>query len=293
MTNAEKGILMLCCSLGENVMPLPPRQFHGLRKQLELMDAPSDKELTESDLRELGVGYTTAARIVRLLDRERQLDAYLAAGWRSGVCPVTRLNPFYPRCLEQRLGASAPPVLFAKGDVSLLKTSCVGLVGSRRLLEENRRFACRIGELAAVEGYALVSGGAFGADRAAQDACLQNGGRVIVFTPEELYRQPEKERVLYCSEEGWQVEFSAQRALSRNRLIHAMGEKTFVAQCEYRKGGSWRGAEENLKNGYSTVFVFWDGSRGAVGLLEEGAIEVVDPVTIRGLKTGQQSFFEE
>lgn len=293
MTGAEKGLMMLCCQLGnESVRTMTYRQFHGLRKRIEELHCPADKELTESDLRSVGIPSDLAVQILRMLDRERELETYLVRASQYGIYPITRLHQDYPRILEQRLKGTAPTVLFCKGDASMLKQSCVSLVGSRKIEEANRRFAWRVGELAAKEGFCLVSGGAAGADRSAQDACLQNGGRVVVFTPDRLDKQPENDKILYCSENGWDLGFTAQRALSRNRLIHAMGEKTFVAQCSPGQGGSWRGAEENLKNGYSRLFVYWDESEGAISLLRNGAVEVTELHSIRELKTGQQSFLE-
>lgn len=292
MTGAEKGILMLCCPLGsEAETVLSYRQFYGLRKRMETLSCPADKDLTESDLRCLGISSKTASQILRLLDRERQLDAYLAGGWQREIYPLTRLDPAYPYILEQKLQDIAPPVMFCKGNPEILKMPCISVVGSRRIRETNRQFACRVGELAAREGYAIVSGGALGADSAAQEACLHNGGNVIVFTPGRLDKTKEHPHILYCSESGWEIGFSAQRALSRNRLIHAMGNKSVVAQCSYGHGGSWRGAEENLRNRYTPLFVYWDGSRGAMGLLEQGAVEVTELNSLSELRTGQETFF--
>lgn len=291
MTNAEKGLLMLTCPLGdESITTMTYRQFHGLRKRMSELTCGCDKEMTESDLRAVGLPAETAKQILLLLDREAQLDAYLKRAAQYGITTVTRVHPSYPRFLEQKLKGLAPPALFCKGDLQLLETPCISVVGSRKIRESNAKFARQIGEIAAQEGYTLVSGGAVGADSIAQDACLQNGGNVIVFTPERLDKKKECPNVLCCSEYGWDMNFSAYRALDRNRLIHAMGEKSFVAQCEFGRGGSWRGAEENLKNGYSTVFVFWDGSAGAAGLLERGAIEISELQSLRELKTGQIAF---
>lgn len=292
MTAAEKGLLMLCSRLGDaGVTPLSHRQFHGLRKRISLLACESEKDLTETDLRAMGIPSDTAVQILRLLDRDVQLYDYLTAGETFGISTITRIHPDYPRVLEQKLRGSAPPVLFCKGDTSLFSSHCVALVGSRKLMETNRRFARKVGELAAKEGYTLVSGGAVGADFEAQQACLANGGSVIEFTPERLDQKKAHPHILYCSEEGWDLPFTSHRALGRNRLIHAMGEKTFVAQCANGHGGSWRGAEENLRNGYSALFVFWDGSEGAASLLSMGAVEVMQLHSVRELKTGQETFF--
>ena len=64
------------------------------------------------------------------------------------------------------------------------------------------------------------------------------------------------------------------RALGRNYLIHAMGEKTLVAQCRAGSGGTWDGTTENLKHGWSPVFVHDDGTPGAGALIERGAAAV-------------------
>lgn len=287
MTGAQKGILMLTCPLGEAVQPLEYRQFHMLRQRIVDAVSAQSRELQQSDLLAMGVSQTLSAHILRLLDRQRQLEFYLTAAARRGIEPLTRIDPAFPRKLEQILGSACPPALFYKGNPDFLELPCIAVVGSRKLEEPNRRFAWRVGELAAKEGYAIVSGGAMGADFAAQDACLQNGGKVIVFTPESLEALRYRDQVLYLSEEGWELEFSAKRALSRNRLIHAMGEKTFVARCDYGKGGSWRGAEENLRNGYSTLFVYDDGSAGSRGLVALGAIGVRQLTSLRDIKTDQ------
>ena len=291
MTGAEMGILMLTCPLGEDVQPLEYHQFHFLRQQLASAQPTEDRDLGEADLRAMGLSRDFSAQIIRLLDRQRQLEFYLSAAARRGITPLTRLDGVFPRKLEEKLRTACPPALFCKGNPDLLSLPAIAAVGSRRIDEPNQRFAWHVGELAAKEGYAVVSGGAMGADFAAQDACLQNGGKVIVFTPEPLESFRYKENVVYLSEEGWEMEFTARRALNRNRLIHAMGEKSFVAQCSYGKGGSWRGAEENLRQGYSPLFVYDDGRSGAKGLMERGAIGVREIASIRNMKNDQQSFF--
>ena len=76
---------------------------------------------------------------------------------------------------------------------------------------------------------------------------------MISVVADRLEDHREKENVLYLSEEGYDMAFSAQRALSRNRVIHALGIKTFVAQSRLI-GGTWDGTTNNLKNGFSSVF---------------------------------------
>ena len=295
MTAAERGVLLLCAAMGDAERPLTMAQFRALSLRAQAHGAPGgdlSAELTRSDLLRLGCTGTETEQVLALLARERALDDYLAAAEREQIVPLTRITAAYPEPLARRLHTSCPPVLFARGDLLLMRRRCIALTGSRALVEAGRRFARRVGELAACEGYTLVSGGAPGADSEAQEACLRAGGSVIVFTPQRLCDQPLREHMLYLSEGGWTLPFSAPRALSRNRLIHAMGEKTLVAQTGFGSGGTWSGALENLRHGWSTLYVHDDGSEGAAALIARGAEPVRELGSLSGLTPAQARFCE-
>ena len=181
-------------------------------------------------------------------------------------------------------------VLFAKGDETPLSMRCISVVGSRELTEGGRAFAEAAGRLIARSGYALCSGGAMGADRAAQEACLTAGGSAVVFPAGRLLDCPAQAHVLYLAEQGYDLPFSAQRALSRNHFIHAMGEKTLVAQCRAGAGGTWDGTTENLRHGWSPVFVSDDGSEGAQALIARGAVPVRTLSGLDALQPAQLQF---
>lgn len=273
MRGAERGFLLLSSSLGDpNRKPLTTAQLRTLADrswQLERKDP--DAELCPEDLFSLGYSPDMAQRILSLLSHEQQLSYYLSKARREGCVPITRVSDGYPLAVRKRLGLDSPGVLWAKGDVSLLERPKIALVGSRDIRNANREFAKEAGRQAALQGYVLVSGNARGADRIAQDACLRAGGQVIVVAADRLLDYPEREHVLVLSEEDYDLDFSAQRALSRNRLIHALGEKTLVAQCADAMGGTWDGTVKNLKNGWSPVFAFADGSAGIARLAQMGA----------------------
>ena len=113
-----------------------------------------------------------------------------------------------------------------------------------------------------------MSGNARGADQTAQNACLEAGGKVVCVVADSLAEHTLRENVLYISEDDFDAPFSAQRALSRNRVIHSLGSCAFVAQCGYQTGGTWDGTVKNLRFGWSDVYCFADGSP-ACGLLGE------------------------
>lgn len=273
MNPRQAGFLLLTSHLGNPERKvLSVAQLRTLADRMRSMQKPAeDRELNEKDLIQLGYGREMARRIVALLEEEALLGRYLARGERAGCRPVTRLHGEYPRILRQRLGLDSPGCLWVRGDAAILNTPAISLVGSRELAPANRKFAEAVGRMAAEKGLTLVSGNARGADRTAQEACLRSGGRVISIVADELHKQPCRENLLYVSEEGFDEPFSAQRALSRNRCIHALGQIVFVAQSHLHKGGTWDGTAKNLRFGWSTVACFRDGSEASRELEQMGA----------------------
>lgn len=286
MNKKEAGFLLLTGHLGDpDRKPLTVHQFMDLSRRMRTVSPPQeDGELDLAYLTSLGYGKAMGQRILSLLSDEDVLQYYLQRGSRMDCVPLSRIHPAYPHALRQRLGLDAPGCLWAKGDVTLLNTPVVSLVGSRDLFPENRAFAREVGRQAALQGYTLVSGNARGADTVAQNAALEAGGCVISIVADELSRKNLKERVLYLSEDDFDAPFSAQRALSRNRCIHGLSEKTFVAQCGMGKGGTWDGSIRNLRHSWSPLFVFDDKSTASEFLARQGA-DLVHPEALSNLSS--------
>ena len=110
--------------------------------------------------------------------------------------------------------------------------------------------------------------------------------------PGILSEQKPRENVLYLTEDGYDLPFSAARALHRNQLIHMLGVKTLAVQCTYGSGGTWKGCIENLKHGWSELYVFDDGSEGSHALIEQGANGLSELRSIRDLQPNIISLFE-
>ena len=294
MTGAEYGFLLLTSKLGNpDRKPLTVAQFRELFARSEQLERKEEtRNVTEADLIAIGYGHQMAAHIVELLGEGMLLQRYLQRAKRAGCVPVTRATECYPVALRNRLGLDSPGVLWAKGDLTLLGEPAIALVGSRALRSPNREFAKEVGLQAAKQGWALVSGNARGADKTAQEACLEAGGKVISVVADALEEHSAKENILYLSEDVFDGEFSAQRALSRNRVIHCLGIKTFVAQCGLEKGGTWDGTAKNLQKNWSPVFCFDDGSNAAVELHHLGAklIDISQLTDLAQLQSDTQSF---
>ncbi len=295
LCGGEYAFLLLTSSLGNSERkPLTVAQLRELFRRAEHLERKElHRDLEARDLVSAGYSLQMAQHIVDLLQDEEQVDWYVTRALTACIHPLTRASEGYSLLLRKRLGLDSPGVLWARGDVSLLERPAVSLVGSRELEPQNREFAIEVGRQAAHQGYVLVSGNARGADREAQHACLEAGGRVICVVADGLTDKKEEENVLYLSEDGFDLAFSAPRALSRNRVIHALGERVFVAQCGYQAGGTWSGTVKNLRFGWSEVYCFADGSPAQQLLVDMGAqaIGVEALADISALSTGQKSFW--
>lgn len=293
MTASERGVLLLCSSLGDAAeKPLSGAAFRALQRAVLAGPGLGEGEVTAAALEALGLDPGTSETVAGLLEREPALDRYLDSAQRLGLYPLTRLTPGYPGALREKLGAACPPVFFCAGDLSLLRGPFVGLAGARRLGAKGAAFAKKAGRLAAEEGFTLVTGGAEGADTAALRACLDAGGQAVVFVPDQLSRRRDLagQNCLVCSEGGWDLPFSSARAYARNRYIHCLGERTLIAQTGFEQGGTWQGAAENLRRGWSQLCVHDDGSPGADALIARGATPVAELISIRALQPAQLRF---
>ncbi len=286
MTGAERGFLLLTSHLGNpqrNPLTLPQLRTLSRRVQNSQRVA-QDREVVDTDLKHMGYCSDDVQRMLALLDDDILLEHYLRRQRLLGFACHTRVSQSYPRVLHQRLGDDAPGVLWSLGDISLLDAPKIALVGSRQVLPANRQFAEAVGKAAARQGYVLVSGNASGSDQAAQNACLAHGGRVISVVADELERHGRRERLLYLSEDSFDLPFHRIRALRRNRIIHALGDCVLVNQCSLGVGGTWDGATRNLKEGWCPVHVFQDDSKAAQELIQRGA----NPVSWEELNALQQ-----
>lgn len=296
MKQAERGFLLLTSHLGDpESKPLTVAQFRTLIQRMQnVQKKEGSRHLQAEDLYALGYGQEFAENILSLLHRQEQLDYYVNQGGKWDCYPITRISSLYPAVLRSKLGQDCPGSLWAKGDSTLLSRPAVSLVGSRELLPENENFAREVGRQAAKQGHVLISGNARGADQTAQESCLEYGGQVISIVADSLQKCKDRPGVLYLSEDGWDCGFSAIRAHSRNRLIHAMGALTLVAQCSNGKGGTWKGTEQNLRHHWSPVFCFQDGSQAIRELIQMGAnsVDIFDLTDFGALQKENITLFD-
>lgn len=268
-----EGFVLLSSHLGDPARkPLTSAALRTLTERIHAATPDSRQQpLESSHLLALGYSRREAERIVLLLSQEQLLRQYLKRGEQESCFPLPRGAENYPHKLRRALGGESPGCLWYLGDPALLESPMVSLVGSRELRTDNLRFARAVGAQAAKRGFTLVSGNARGADQAAQESCLASGGRVISVVADSLCRHAPRDNLLYLSLDDFDAEFSAQRALARNRVIHALGGITFVAQSALETGGTWSGTRMNLQRNWSQVVVFRDESPAMRAFCSMGA----------------------
>jgi hypothetical protein len=168
---------------------------------------------------------------------------------------VTSASSCYPRAWVEKLGAGAPPALYACGRLEFLRSECLAVVGSRNPPSRMIRFASKVVESAEAMGYAIVSGGAPGIDRVAASAsvCVEiwPGGLGMRWGAHARGRG----EVLYLSAWPPRELFSTAGAMERNALIYALGRGAFVGHARFKQGGSWHGATDALRRRLTRVLV--------------------------------------
>ena len=182
----------------------------------------------------------TAARVAALDFARRTLAALGAVGGRA-LAPG---DEHYP---GELLDLPDPPaVLFAIGDVSLLRRPMVSIVGTRVATRSGLRVARHLGETVARAGAVVVSGMARGIDAEAHLGALEAGGPTIAVLgtgPDVAYPRAHvtlHRRIAECglllSELPPGERADAGSFPRRNRLIAALGRVTVVVEAGHRSG---------------------------------------------------------
>ncbi len=285
-TEDTKAVLLLCANLARGeAKPLSPREYNACVRALISLDArPCDlltKGLAPALAKASGID---EARLGALLGRGVQLGFALEEWEQSGIWVLSRADKAYPARLKQHLQTQSPPLLFGAGTPSLLEASGLAMVGSRNIDAEAERFARQTAALCASSGMTLVSGGARGVDQISMSAALDAGGTAVGVLADSLLRRSLDRQARNAIAEGrlllvspWHPKagFSVGSAMGRNKLIYALADCTLAVSAEWRKGGTWAGAEEELRRKSPRPVFVRTGPSAPLGnarLLELGAI---------------------
>lgn len=270
---------------------LSPGEYKRLARYLrETQRQPADLVSPDAaDLLRACQPLIDEARLQRLLGRGFLLSQVIERWQARAIWVVSRADAEYPRRLKARLREDAPAVIYGCGDMGLLETGGLAVVGSRHVDDSLIDYTMAVGRLAARAGRTIVSGGAKGIDQAAMRGALEAGGKVSGVLADSLEKTTMNRehrnllldgQLVLISPYDPSAGFNVGNAMQRNKLIYALADASLVVSSDLNKGGTWAGAIEQLdKLKFVPVYVRSTGepSAGLDALRSKGAIPWPNP----------------
>lgn len=142
-----------------------------------------------------------------------------------------------------------PKQLYAKGNIGLLKTNIISIIGSRVCSENGVKLARKFSKELVYQGITIASGMAVGIDTIAHQTTLQEKGKTIavlgngfkhIFPQEnmELYEQIIKDDGLVITEYPPEEKAKSKNFLERNRIVSGLALGILVVEAAHRSGTS-------------------------------------------------------
>ena len=260
---------------------LTPGEYKRLaRHLLEIQRQPADLVSPDaSHLLRACQPVIEEARMQRLLGRGFLLSQVIEHWQARAIWVVSRADAEYPRRLKSRLREDAPAVLYGCGDIGLLGSGGLAVVGSRHVDESLINYTMNVGRLAAQSGRMIVSGGAKGIDQAAMRGALKVTGILADSLEKTTMNREHRNLILdgqlvLISPYDPSAGFNVGHAMQRNKLIYALSDASLIVSSDLNKGGTWAGAVEQLdKLKFVPVYVRSTGtsSAGLDALRRKGA----------------------
>ncbi len=270
---------------------LSPGEYKRLARHLrEIQRQPADLVSPDAaDLMRACQPVIDEVRLQRLLGRGFLLSQVIERWQARAIWVVSRADAEYPRRLKVRLREDAPAVIYGCGDMALLESGGLAVVGSRHVDDSLIDYTMAVGRLAARAGRTLVSGGAKGIDQAAMRGALEAGGKVSGVLADSLEKTTMNRehrnllldgQLVLISPYDPSAGFNVGNAMQRNKLIYALADASLVVSSDLNKGGTWTGAVEQLdKLKLVPVYVRSTGgsSPGLDALRSKGALPWPNP----------------
>lgn len=300
ITERTKAILLFTSYFGKqsdrSIKPLNTREWNKFVRWMGVNSLTPEQFLTssfDSLLEDWKDDKITKERISELLDRRALLALSFEKWIKIGIWVIHRGDQEYPKKLKEKLKDFAPPVLFGVGDKDLLNKKYVGVVGSRKVDEGDLGDAQKIALSANENSYGIVSGGAKGVDESAMLGVLELGGFCLGFVSDSLIRKSSSKifrryisenRLCLLSPFNPEAGFNVGNAMARNKYIYAQSDFTIVVKSDI-KGGTWEGANENLKKRWTPLWVLDKEEKGNKRLIALGAnqLSMTDKVAFETL----------
>jgi len=168
---------------------------------------------------------------------------------------ISYFDKEYPQKLKD--GTNPPPLLFAKGDISLLHTQTIAVIGTRKATPIGKENAKKTTNFLAKSGYTILSGLAFGIDKIAHKETLRLNKQTIAVLPliDTIYPKQNKDLVdeilqkggLLVSENMPNTPFRSYQLVQRDRIQSALSDSVFVIETT-KDGGSMYATLDAIKH---------------------------------------------
>ena len=219
---------------------------------------------------------------------DTRAEAALAA---CGAQTLSLSDERYPALL--RTIYDPPPLLYVRGDLSLLQEAQLAVVGSRRASPAGLRVAQALSGQLTKAGLHICSGLALGIDGAAHRGALRSGGKSIAVMAtgiDRIYPQRHRQLAAELEQVGCLVtEFppgtppQRQNFPRRNRIISGLSLGVLVVEAAL-PSGSLITAGTAMEQGREVFALPWSmlhkGGQGCLRLIRDGAkmVQTVDDI---------------
>lgn len=151
---------------------------------------------------------------------------------------------------EQLKKIKKPPnQLYIKGNVELLETPGIAIIGSRENTKYGEEMAKKFAKELSLNGFTIISGMAKGIDTFAHIGCIEGNGNTIAVLPsglkniypeenKEIYEKIIENNGLIVTEYEENIKESSKRFLERNRIVSGLAIGTLVIEGGHRSGTS-------------------------------------------------------
>ena len=261
--------------------------IHNLGIPLEEIFVMSESEF-EKTFPELGKGRLRKATFeaIQKLNEEKIYQEYQELR-NNGIKIIYPGCQLYPVKLLELTRYGVPPILFCKGQLSLLNSEGVAIVGSRNASEEGIKIAKKFASELVMLGKNVISGYAKGIDTSAHLGALEKDGTTTIvlsygimeFSKKKIFKNVRWEgNTLIVSQFRLREKWSARNAMIRNKLVCALSEAVIVIES---------GGKENGSRKMSGTF-----NAGYTALKTKVPLFVVNPDSFRNIPIGNKKLIE-
>lgn len=172
----------------------------------------------------------------------------------NGIFCICINDEQYPDILKN--STNPPAILYCKGDIELLQSNCIAVIGTRENTTTGEKIVSKTIEFLVQNNFTIVSGLAKGIDTIAHKATLANNGKTIAVIPliDSIYPAENKALAdeillnggLLISEEKPNTKFFSAQLVKRDRIQSGLSNGVFVIETSLN-GGSMHAVNDAVK----------------------------------------------